>query len=303
MTSRAPLVIGLGEVLWDIFPDERKPGGAPANVAFQASQLGLAGAVASRVGTDPLGDELIAFLAEKSLNTSLIQRDPNHPTGQVTIDLSDEGHPDYVIHEDAAWDYLEPQTQLLDAAGQAAAVCFGTLAQRSPVSRETIHAVLAACGDDCLIVYDVNLRQQWYQRGWIERSLQQASIVKLNREEAEILGQLLGLASSDPQAFADHIRGEFGVDLVCITRAEQGCLLIGPSETVDVPGRRVEVVDAVGAGDAFTAALIASRLWDWPLQRGGEFANAVGGLVASRSGAMPPLADELAALCARFSPA
>ena len=130
MSAQAPLVIGLGELLWDMFGDSRLPGGAPANVAFQASQLGLTVSVTSRVGRDPLGDELLQFLAGKSLDTSLIQRDPTHPTGWVTVDLSDEGHPDYIIHEDVAWDFLEPQQDLLDAAARAAAVCFGTLAQR-----------------------------------------------------------------------------------------------------------------------------------------------------------------------------
>ncbi len=308
MSAQTPLVIGLGELLWDLFGDSRLPGGAPANVAFQASQLGLTGVVASRVGRDALGDELLQFLAGKSLDTSLIQRDPTFPTGRVTVDLSDEGHPEYVIHEDVAWDVIEPQPALLDAAGRAAAVCFGTLAQRSPVSRETVHATLSACSDDCLIVYDVNLRQQWYAREWIERSLRQATIAKLNREEAGVLDSLLEIGTGielgavNLRDFAAAICQQFDIALVCITRAEQGCLLVTTEETVDVPGRRVDVVDAVGAGDAFSAALIASRLWDWPLRNSAEFANAVGGLVAARSGAMPSVREEVAALREQFAP-
>ncbi|MGD9857668.1 MAG: carbohydrate kinase [Planctomycetaceae bacterium] len=302
MTAHAPLVIGLGELLWDVFPERRLPGGAPANVAFQAAQLGLDGTVASRLGCDPLGDELLDFLAGKSLDTSLIQRDPVHPTGQVTVDLSDEGHPDYVIHENAAWDFLEPHPALLDAAGRAAAVCFGTLAQRCPVSREAIHTVLSSCPEDCLIVYDVNLRQRWYDREWIERSLHQASIVKLNREEAIVLGALLDIPASGLTEFATGVLRRFEVGLVCITRAEDGCLLVGGNETTDVPGRPVRVIDAVGAGDAFSAALIASRLWKWPLARSAEFANAVGGLVASHPGAMPSITNQLAALRDQHAP-
>lgn len=302
MIARGPLVIGLGELLWDVFPDRRLPGGAPANVAFQAAQLGLAGVVASRVGDDPPGDELIRFLATKGLDTRLIQRDADHPTGQVTVDLSDEGHPDYVIHEDVAWDFLDQQPPLLEAARQASAVCFGTLAQRSPMSRETIHAVLAACPDQCVIVYDVNLRQKWYDRDWIERSLERAAIVKLNRDEARVLGGLLHIAASDPASFAAGLLQRFPVNLVCITRAEDGALLVGREETADVPGQPVDVVDAVGAGDAFTAALIASRLWKWPLVPSARFANAVGGLVASRPGAMPSIADELASLRDTYAP-
>ena len=141
----APPVIGLGELLWDVFPDSRRPGGAPANVAFQATQLGGRGLVASRIGDDPLGRELTDVLQERGLDLSLVQTDAIHPTGQVTVDLSDGGHPDYVIHENVAWDFLEPADELLAAASQAAAVCFGTLAQRTAVSREAIHTALAAC--------------------------------------------------------------------------------------------------------------------------------------------------------------
>lgn len=301
MTSPdAPLVIGLGELLWDVFPDSRRPGGAPSNVAFQASQLGLNGVVASRVGQDPLGDELLEFLESKGLDTSLIQRDAGHETGRVTVDMSDGGHPDYVIHENTAWDHLEPTSELLDAAGRAAAVCFGTLAQRSPASRETIHQVLNSCSKDCLIVYDVNLRQKWYEAAWIERSLEQASVLKLNHEEAGIIGDLLNISTEEMDGFALDLHEHHGIDLVCMTRAENGCWVWSSFEEVDVPGKPVDVVDAVGAGDAFSAGLIASQLWGWPLQQSAEFANTVGGLVASQSGAMPDLASQFAELKAAF---
>ena len=302
MTSPdAPIVIGLGELLWDVFPDSRRPGGAPSNVAFQASQLGLMGVVASRVGQDPLGDELLEFLGSKGLDTSLIQRDAEHETGRVTVDMSDGGHPDYVIHENTAWDHLEPTSELLDTAGCAAAVCFGTLAQRSNTSRETVHQVLNACSKDCLIVYDVNLRQNWYDAEWIERSLEQASVLKLNHEEAEIIGDLLDISTEEMDGFAMDLHEHHGIDLVCMTRAENGCWLWSSFEEVDVAGQPVDVVDAVGAGDAFSAALIASRLWKWPLQQTAEFANAIGGLVVSHSGAMPDLADLFAELKASYT--
>ncbi len=300
-STNAPLVIGLGELLWDVFPDSRRPGGAPSNVAFQISQLGLDGVVASRVGSDAWGDELLEFLSNKGLDTSLVQRDATHETGRVTVDVSDGGHPDYVIHENAAWDFLEPTPELLSVAGRAAAVCFGTLAQRSDVSRKTIHRVLDACPDDCLIVYDVNLRQEWYEQEWVERSLERANILKLNREEVEVLGDLLDIATDDLEGFARDLHEHHGIDLLCITRAENGCWLWDSWEAVDVPGRPVDVVDAVGAGDAFSAALIASRFWKWPLRQSAEFANAVGGLVASQSGAMPTLSDEFAALKASIT--
>jgi fructokinase len=288
-------VIGLGELLWDVFPDSRRPGGAPANVAFQSQQLGCRGLVASCVGEDEPGGELRVNLVERGLDTSLVQRDADHPTGRVTVDVSDPHHPRYTIHEDVAWDFLQPDENLMSAAREASAICFGTLAQRSPVSRETIHAVLDAAGSDCLIVFDVNLRQQWYDRERIERSLRQADIVKLNHEEAAVLSEMFGFGVQEHRTIAAALQDRFNVDLVCITRAEKGCLLVNRDGIADVPGRKVEVVDAVGAGDAFTAALIVTQLEGWPLQSAAEFANHVGGLVATRrgaSGAMPEQRDE-----------
>jgi fructokinase len=257
--------------------------------------------VASRIGCDPPGDEIRGYLAERGLDTALIQRDEAHPTGRVTVDVSDPHHPQYVIHEQVAWDFLEATDEWLAAARAASAVCFGTLAQRSPASRETIHAMLGAAGPDCLIVYDVNLRQQWYDWERIERSLRASDVVKLNHEEAGVLAQMFGLAHDDHRAFAIDVQAQFDVDLVCITRAENGCLLVDrQNEVADVPGRKVDVVDAVGAGDAFTAALIWARLQDWSLHSAAEFANHVGGLVATRRGAMPELQPELAALKAHY---
>lgn len=303
MSEHLPTVIGLGEVLWDVFPDSKRPGGAPANVAFQAGQLGNRGLVLSAVGDDELGRELLDQLQQTGLDVSLVRRDAAHPTGRVTVDLSDGGHPDYLIHEGVAWDYLVADEEWLDAAGRAAAVAFGTLAQRNEPSRETIHQVLAACPDECLIVYDVNLRQNWYEAAWMQRSLEAADVVKLNRDEVAVLGNLLQIGADDTLAFADALLSRFDrLKLICVTRAEEGCLLVTQDETADVPGTPIDVVDAVGAGDAFTAALITARLDGWPLETTAHFANAVGGLVASRAGAMPPLQQELAQLHARYSP-
>lgn len=299
---RLPLVIGLGEVLWDVFPDSKRPGGAPANVAFQAGQLGCHGLVLSAVGDDQAGRELLEVLQQTGLDVSLVRRIPDRPTGRVTVDLSDEGHPDYIIHEGVAWDHLSADAAWLEAAGRASAVAFGTLAQRSAASRSAIHEVLAACHAECLIVYDVNLRQNWYEKPWIQRSLEIARIVKLNREEADILSGMMGIRTEDHESFARNLTSRFDLDLVCITQAEEGCLLVTDDEIVDVPGTRIDVVDAVGAGDAFTAALITASLNGWPLENAGRFANAVGGLVASHAGAMPDLQTQMDALIRTWAP-
>lgn len=298
--STQPIVIGLGELLWDCFADSRRPGGAPANVAFQANQLGCRGVVCSRVGHDDLGDELVKFLTCQGLQTDGVQRDAEHPTGTVTVDTSRPNHPAYVIHEQVAWDYLQLDASWKTLMAQASAVCFGTLAQRSSVSRETIQQALAATGPECLVVYDVNLRQKWYERSWVEQSLARSQVVKLNGDEVDVLAGLLECGSTENVRFARELQERFDVEAVCITRAEKGCLLVGREEVVDLPGIRVHVVDAVGAGDAFTAALIYGRLRGWPLSAQAAFANQVGALVASHPGAMPELREAFAALLELF---
>jgi fructokinase len=298
--SELPIVIGLGELLWDCFAESRLPGGAPANVAFHACQLGCRGVVCSRVGRDPLGDELLKFLAGQGLETTLVQRDAAHPTSTVTVDTSRPDQPRFIIHENVAWDYIAFEAPLEQMLAQAAAVCFGTLAQRSPTSRETIQRAIRTVRPGCLVVYDVNLRQHFYDRDWVETSLRASQVVKLNAEEVVELDKLLDLGAGHvgnvPHGgqieFAKAVQQRFGVHTVCITRGGQGCLLVGPDEVADDPGKPVRVADTVGAGDAFTAGLIAARLHGWSLEAQASFGNAVGALVASRSGAMPVLREE-----------
>lgn len=296
-----PIVIGLGELLWDDFPDGKRPGGAPANFAFQANQLGARGLVATRVGTDGEGDELLEYLSAKQLDLSVVQRDSLHPTGRVTVQLAN-GIPAYQIHENAAWDFLELDSSLSTAMQSAGAVCFGTLAQRNAASRETIQGAVALTTPECLRVYDVNLRQQFYQGDWVRDSMQLATIVKLNDEEVGLLAPVLKF-SSDQTLFARQVIQMFGPRIVCITRGAQGCLIVTADERHEIPGRAVKVADTVGAGDAFTAGLVASQLRQWPLALSGEFANRVGGMVAARQGAMPDLRREFAQLIEQYAPA
>jgi fructokinase len=288
--------LGLGELLWDCFPDHRLPGGAPANVAFHAQQLGLSAATVTRVGSDALGEEICKFLKSQGLSIDLVQRDPLHGTGTVTVEPTPTGAT-YTFLPDSAWDFLELQPELIAAMQSARAVCFGTLAQRSAISRETIHSCLAVASADCLVVYDVNLRPPFYERDWIERSLRLARIVKLNDDEVRVLADMFATGTRNDLDFAQHLLDDQSqLELVCVTRGANGCLAVSRSEAVDIPGIAVQVVDTVGAGDSFTAALIQTRLAGWPLRRSIEFANRVGALVASRPGAMPNLRDELAAL-------
>ncbi|MDO4575785.1 MAG: carbohydrate kinase [Planctomycetia bacterium] len=291
-------ILGLGELLWDCFAEERRPGGAPANVAFQANQLGFRGVVCSRVGDDPLGHELFAFLHSCGLTTEGVQRDPRYPTGTVTVDTTQSDAPEYVIHENVAWDFLEFTDVLGALAAEASAVCFGTLAQRNVVTAQTMRELLDAVRPGCLKVYDVNLRQHFYQRDVVERSFHQANVVKLNEGEVNVVSRLLGFSEEPPApiAFARWVCETYRVEQVCVTRGDRGCLLVTPDEVVDEIGKPVAVVDTVGSGDAFTAALIYGVLEGFPLEKQAHFANAVGGLVATRRGGMPDLKEELDAL-------
>jgi fructokinase len=298
-TNQNGVVVGIGELLWDCFADSRRPGGAPANVAYHARQLGLDGMICSRVGRDALGDELVQYLAGRGLDTRFVQHDHQHPTGTVTVNTERPDHPSYVIHEAVAWDHLRFDQTWADLFRRAAAVCFGTLAQRSPESRATIRQVLSAASA-ALRIYDVNLRPPWCALEVIEDSLRRAQVVKLNEDELLTLADRLDLGGSEPGSFGSALRDRFGVQLVCITRGKNGCLLLGPDEQVDLPGQPVQVADAVGAGDAFTAALTFGLIRGWPLGATARLANEAGALVAGRHGAMPELRAEFAALQARL---
>ena len=299
-TNAPPAVIGLGELLWDEFPDgaggtTRRPGGAPANVAFQCHQLGLTGRVASRVGDDEAGRELTAFLADKGLPTDLIQTDPTLPTGRVTV-THGAGGPEYVIHEPVAWDALDATADLHAAIAGAAALCFGTLAQRGLAGRTAIRSAVAGRPQSVRAVFDVNLRQEFYTADLLRESLKLANVLKLNDAEVPVVGGLLGLPV-EPGAFLGAAVDRWRLDAACVTRGADGCLIrTAGGEPVAAPSDPVAVADTVGAGDAFTAGLIFALLRGADAEKCGRFANAVGGLVASRDGAMPELRAEFAEL-------
>lgn len=297
---RPPLVIGLGELLWDVVGDERRPGGAPANVAFHAGRLGCLGAVCSRVGDDGAGRRIAAYLRDHAIDTRHIQVDPRRPTGIATVDLSCPNRPAYRIHDDAAWDYLEFTPEWREAFASASAVCFGTLAQRSPVSQTTVRQCLSAA-ERALLVCDLNLRPPHFRREWIEPLLERADVLRLNLDEVGVMIELLGLSGNSAIDFARRLMDQHDLRFVCITRGANGCLAVSEAESVDLPGRRVNVVDAVGAGDAFTAALTAGLLHGQSLGGAAAMANDAAALVASHAGAMPDLQAEFAELMRRHA--
>jgi fructokinase len=287
------LILGIGELLWDLLPDGPRLGGAPANFTVMAARLGNHAAVLSRVGRDALGRQAI----DLPVDAGFVQVDPLHQTGRVTVSFAD-GQPSYTIHEPAAWDFMELTDDWVRLAERADAVCFGSLAQRSPVSRQTIQALAAETPSRCVRVFDVNLRAPFYSSEVIEESLELATVVKMNDAEVPLVLDLLGLeAGLGVDALrrgAERLLAEFPtVNLVAITRGGQGSLLVTREEWHEHPGVPVAVADTIGAGDAFTAAMTHYLLRGAGLATLNEAGNRWGGWVASQSGAMPALSDDV----------
>jgi fructokinase len=282
-------MIGLGELLWDLLPSGKQLGGAPANFAYMASILGNEGIVASRVGSDALGQEAIRKLQASGVCTSYVQKDDECPTGTVRVSVDADGQPEYTITEDTAWDFLQWNDSWEELAARADAVCFGSLAQRSSQSRETIRRFLDAVPERVLRICDMNLRQAFYSEEVVRESLRRAHIVKLNHLELAVLADLLGMAAGDEESRAREMRDAYGLRLVCITRGANGSLLAGEREMVVHCGQQVEVADTIGAGDAFAACLADGFLRGFSLDEIGGRANRFAAWVASQVGGMPKI--------------
>jgi fructokinase len=287
MTSRERIIVGLGELLWDLFPTSKQLGGAPANFAYITNLLGDSGIPASRIGNDSLGNEAIERLRRLSLSSEFVQRDDDHRTGTVRVDLDPAGQPKFEILRPVAWDFLEWSEPWQTLAKKADAVCFGSLAQRSPASRATIVSFVAATRPDAVRVFDVNLRQNFYSKPVLEQSMKLATIVKLNHEELPKIVQMFEMENSDLQTSAHSLLSTFDLKLVCVTRGTGGSLLVSAEECSQHPGFKVKVADTVGAGDAFTAALVHGYVRGESLAEINEHANRVGAWIASQSGGMP----------------
>lgn len=296
------IVVGLGELLWDLFPTGEQLGGAPANFAYITSLLGDEGIPASRLGQDSLGANAIHRLGELDLSTEFIQKDADHPTGTVQVEVDRAGQPRFEISESVAWDFLEWTPQWQKLAQQADAVCFGSLAQRSEQSRATIRRFLMALRKNAVRVFDVNLRQNFYTTQVLAESMKFATVVKLNHEELPKIMRIFELEHRSEEHSARQLLSSPEVKLVCVTRGNGGSLLVSADERSEHPGFKVKVADTVGAGDAFTAALVHGYLRGTPLAQINETANRVGAWVASQSGATPApkpggLAQTLAEIC------
>ena len=289
------IVVGMGEALWDVLPEGKKIGGAPANFAYHVSQFGLPSCVVSAIGDDALVKEIIENFTSKGLD-QLIAEVP-YPTGTVQVEIDQTGIPLYDIKENVAWDNI-PYTEHLDAlAKRTKAVCFGSLAQRNVVSRETINHFLDTMpkDDDSLIVFDVNLRQGFYNKEILCKSMQNCNILKINDEELITVSRMFGYPGIDLQDKCWILLGKYNLKMLILTCGINGSYVFTPGNVSFQPTPKVEVADTVGAGDSFTAAFIASILKGKSVTEAHTIAVKTSAFVCTQKGAMPILPPEYTA--------
>ena len=287
------LVIGMGEALWDVLPEGKKIGGAPANFAYHVSQFGLPSCVVSAIGNDPLGHEIIENFTSKGL-THQIETVP-YPTGTVQVEIDQAGVPQYEIKENVAWDNIPYTAKLEQLAEKTSAICFGSLAQRNVVSRNTINRFLDAipAENDPLIVFDVNLRQGFYNKEILCNSMKRCNILKINDEELVTVSRMFGYPGIDLQDKCWILLGKYNLRMLILTCGINGSYVFTPGNVSFQPTPKVEVADTVGAGDSFTAAFISSILKGKSVAEAPSRAVQTSAFVCTKKGAMPILPPEL----------
>lgn len=287
------IVVGMGEALWDVLPEGKKIGGAPANFAYHVKQFGLPSCVVSAVGDDPLGHEITENFTSKGLD-QLIAEVP-YPTGTVQVEIDPAGVPQYDIKENVAWDNIPFTTELEALARDTKAVCFGSLAQRNVVSRETINRFLDVMpqNDDSLVVFDVNLRQGFYTKDILCNSMRRCNILKINDEELVTVSRMFGYPGIDLQDKCWILLGKYNLKMLILTCGINGSYVFTPGNVSFKPTPKVEVADTVGAGDSFTAAFISSILKGKSVTEAHDLAVRTSAYVCTCQGAMPVLPRDL----------
>ncbi len=280
-------IVGIGEALWDIFPGGKQLGGAPANFAFHISQFGLPGLAVSAVGPDALGAEMLEVFASKGLECMIAE--VPFPTGYVDICVDSKGIPEYRFAMDTAWDNIPFTPELEEVARNARAVCFGSLAQRGEVSRTTIRRFLDSMPktDDRLIVFDINLRQEFYSREVVKESIGRCNVLKINDEELPVVVEMFGCEETEPTAQCRWLLERFGLKIIILTCGVNGSYVFWPEGDSFLPTPEVEVVDTVGAGDSFTASFIASIIQGKTIPEAHRIAVETSAYVCTQPGAMP----------------
>ena len=281
-------VICFGEVLWDMLPSGKMPGGAPMNVAFHLNNFGLDSAIISRIGTDDLGDELLDFMQSAGLNTTLVQRGTNHLTGVVKVNMDDKNEITYKIVQPVAWDYIQLDDKAVEAVEQSDCFVFGSLAARNPGTRETLYELIKQAP---FKVFDVNLREPYYTKEIVENLLHKTDMVKMNAHELAMITAWHDTLTDEKNAIK-NLSERFDVPTVCVTRGGSGAVLFREGEFFESRGFEVQVSDTIGSGDSFLAALIKGILVGEHPAESVETACAVGALVATRRGATPVISKE-----------
>ena len=290
-----PRIVGLGEILWDVFPDGARFGGAPANFACSAAGLAAGSArvgMAGAVGRDDLGQRALAELTSRGVDVTAVAVLPE-PTGRVDVTVDLAGHASYVFAPDCAWDHVSWSGSLERLAAETSAVCFGTLGSRGSVSLATVRRFVAAVPSSALRILDINLRPPFWSPEIVRDSLPLANIVKCNDDELPVVAELLGLSGS-PEAILRQLVSSHALRLAALTRGAKGSLLVSADGlSSDLPGTPVEVVATVGAGDAFTAAVTLGLLAGWPLSKLHAHAERVAAFVCTQAGGTPPIPADL----------
>ncbi len=285
------VIVGLGEALWDCLPDGSKLGGAPANFAYHASQFGNDAYAISAIGNDALGDQTLKEFDEKHLKYVMPRVD--YPTGTVQVELDEEGIPTYDIKQNVAWDNIPFTPEIENVAKHCGCVCFGSLAQRNKISRDTIHRFIDTTPMSCLKIFDINLRQNFYTKEIIQESLKACDILKINDEELVTIGRLFGYPGLDIENKCYLILGKYNLKMLVLTCGTNGSYVFAPGVKSFQPTPKVEVDDTVGAGDSFTGSFASAILAGMPIKEAHKLAVEVSAFVCTQPGAMPKLPQSL----------
>ena len=278
--------VGIGELLWDLLPTGKLVGGAPSNFAYHTQQQGAFSCIVSAVGNDSNGKEIKEALLEKNLTTDYIQT-VDYPTGTVDVNLNPLGEPSYSINENVAWDYISLPKNIDKQIKHTAILCFGSLAQRNAHTRNSIKKIIQKVNDDCLIVFDTNIRQSYYNKEIIQESLEICNVLKLNVDELAILRSLFNLKGLDDKVVIEKLMKQYNLKLVALTYGSKGSVLITPTDESQLETPKINVIDTIGAGDSFTATMAMEFVKGQSLDKVHQRAIEVSSFVCQSNGAMP----------------